>query len=54
MSALPQNQIGLAISNILARDEQGILADWIKEIGQSSRSSDLMKKANCAHTVRNF
>ena len=45
MSALPQNQIGLAISNILARDEQGILADWIKEIGQSSRSGDLMKES---------
>jgi rsbT co-antagonist protein RsbR len=43
MSAIPQNQVGVAISNILARDEQVILNDWLKEMTASTRRGDLIK-----------
>jgi len=46
MSALPQNQIGLSIANILARDEQGILNNWMQEMAASTRRADLMKESD--------
>lgn len=56
MSALPQNQMGVAISNILARDEQIILNDWIKEMSTSTRRGDLMKdgelRTRCAEFLK--
>jgi rsbT co-antagonist protein RsbR len=46
MSALPQDQIGVSIANILARDEQGVLNDWIQEMTASTRRADLMKESD--------
>lgn len=56
MSALPQNQVGVAISNVLARDEQIILNDWLKEMSTSTRRGDLMKddelRTQCAALLK--
>jgi rsbT co-antagonist protein RsbR len=56
MSAIPQNQVGVAISNILARDEQVILSDWLKEMTASTRRGDLMKdgelRTQCAEFLK--
>jgi rsbT co-antagonist protein RsbR len=40
MSTIPQS---LAIPGILARDEQIILADWLKEMSTATRRGDLIK-----------
>ena len=45
MSALPQDQLGSGISAILSRDEQPILAEWIKEMSTSTRRGDLIKES---------
>jgi rsbT co-antagonist protein RsbR len=56
VSALPQNQVGVAISNVLARDEQIILNDWLKEMSTSTRRGDLMKddelRTQCAALLK--
>jgi rsbT co-antagonist protein RsbR len=56
MSAIPQNQVGVAISNILARDEQVILNDWLKEMTASTRRGDLIKdgelRTQCAEFLK--
>ena len=56
MSALPQDQLGSSISAILSRDEQSILAEWIKEMSASTRRGDLIKeselRAQCAQFLR--
>lgn len=56
MSALSQNQMGLAISTILAKDEQGILNDWLKEMSAGTRRTDLIKesdlRAQCAQFMK--
>ena len=46
MSALSQNQTGLAISTILAKDEQGVLNDWLKEMSDATRRTDLIKESD--------
>lgn len=46
MSALSQNQMGLAISTILAKDEQGILNDWLKQMSEGTRRADLIKESD--------
>lgn len=46
MSALSQNQMGLAISTILARDEQEVLNDWLKEMSETTRRGDLIKESD--------
>ena len=45
MSALPQDQVGSSLSAILSRDEQSILAEWIKEMSASTRRGDLIKES---------
>jgi rsbT co-antagonist protein RsbR len=45
MSALPQDQVGSSFSAILSRDEQSILAEWIKEMSGSTRRGDLIKES---------
>ena len=58
MSALSQNQMGLAISTILARDEQGILSDWLKEMSEGTRRGDLIKesdlRAQCSQFLKSM
>ena len=53
MSTVPQS---LALSGILARDEQVILSDWLKEMNASTRRSDLIKDnelgAQCAQFLK--
>src|SRR5438270_3495608 len=46
MSALPQNQVGLAMANILARDEEGILTEWVREMTAATRRADLIKESD--------
>lgn len=56
MSALPQDQMGLAMSSILAKDEQGFLGDWMKEMSIATRRGDLMKegelRTQCAQFLK--
>jgi rsbT co-antagonist protein RsbR len=56
MSALPQNPLGLAISTLLARDEQTILNDWLEEMSAGTRRADLIKesdlRAQCARFLK--
>ena len=54
MSALSQNQMGLAISTILAKDEQGILNDWLKEMSAGTRRGDLMKESDLRSQCAQF
>ena len=54
MSALSQNQMGLAISTILAKDEQGILNDWLKEMSEGTRRGDLMKESDLRSQCAQF
>jgi len=53
MNTVPQN---LALPGILARDEQIILSDWLKEMNASTRRSDLIKDnelgAQCAQFLK--
>jgi rsbT co-antagonist protein RsbR len=53
MSTLPQS---LAIPGILARDEQMILSDWLKEMSTGARRGDLIKdnelRAQCAQFLK--
>jgi rsbT co-antagonist protein RsbR len=56
MSALPQDQVSSSFFAILSRDEQSILAEWIKEMSVSTRRGDLIKeselRAQCAQFVK--
>jgi rsbT co-antagonist protein RsbR len=54
MSALPQNPLGLAISTLLARDEQTILNDWLKEMSEGTRRADLIKEADLRSQCAQF
>ena len=53
MSTIPQS---LAIPGILARDEQIILADWLKEMTTATRRGDLIKdkelRAQCGQFLK--
>jgi len=54
MSALPQNPVGLAISTLLARDEQTIVNDWLKEMSEGTRRADLIKEADLRSQCAQF
>lgn len=54
MSALPQDQMGLAMSSILARDEQGFLSDWLKEMSVAVRRGDLIKESELRNQCTQF
>ena len=54
MSALSQNQTGLAIPTILAKDEQGILNDWMKEMSVATRRADLIKESDLRSQCAQF
>jgi rsbT co-antagonist protein RsbR len=51
MSTIPQN---LAISGILARDEQIILTEWLKEMSSSARRGDLIKDSELRDQCAQF
>lgn len=46
MSALSQDKVGVSLANILARDEAGVLNDWIQEMTVSTRRADLIKESD--------
>jgi rsbT co-antagonist protein RsbR len=54
MSALPQNPVGLAISTLLARDEQTILNDWLKAMSEGTRRADLIKESDLRSQCAQF
>jgi len=54
MSALPQSQVGLAMANILARDEEGVLNEWMQEITSATRRADLMKESEFRNQCSQF
>jgi len=54
MSALPQNQVGLAMANILARDEEGVLTEWMQEIALATRRADLIKESEFRNQCSQF
>jgi rsbT co-antagonist protein RsbR len=54
MSALPQNQVGLAMANILARDEEGVLNEWMQEIASATRRADLIKESEFRNQCSQF
>ena len=54
MSALPQDQVGLAMANILARDEEGVLTEWMQEIALATRRADLIKESEFRNQCSQF
>ena len=54
MSALPQDRIGASIANILARDEQGVVNDWMQEMASSTRRADLMNESEFRNQCSQF
>ena len=58
MDAIQRSTNGSALANILANDEDVILAEWMKEMSGSVRRGDLMKesdlRAQCSQFLRLF
>jgi rsbT co-antagonist protein RsbR len=54
MSTVPINDKVLGLSSILARSQEEILAEWIKEMTGSTRRSDLMKESELRSQCSQF
>ncbi len=54
MSTIPIDQKASALSNVLARNQDGIVSEWLQEMTGTTRRSDLIKEAELRSQCTQF